>query len=144
LESDEILFRRCPKNHKSVWGFDFSDIIPLLKDAQQQRYPWNWIGLQLKESGKLTAYFLENHFFRRQQHIVTNSNQYTVSSAIKWVIRKAKPDYFAPASAHLSSLYNINPDDIMYDKTYPYKEKIHFKNSITNNETSASPSWKNV
>ena len=33
------------------------------------------------------------------------------------MIRKAKPEYFAPASAHLSSLYNVNPDDIMYDKS---------------------------
>jgi len=113
LESDEILFRRCPKNHKSVWGFDFSNIAPLLENSKQQRYPWNWIGLQFKKNGILTKYFLENHYFRRQEH---NTSQYTVSSAIKWVIRKSKPELLALSTSHLSALYNINPEDIQYDK----------------------------
>ena len=96
LESDKKLFHRCPKNHKSLWGFDFNDIQPLLSEAEKQQYPWNWIGLNLKESEKLTTTFLENHYFRRQEH---NDTQYTVSSAIKWVIKKSKPEYFAQSTA---------------------------------------------
>ena len=68
LESDDDLFRRRPKNHKTVWGFDFSDIEPLLSESTKYRYPFNWIGLQLKETGKLTSYFLDNHYFRNQKH----------------------------------------------------------------------------
>jgi len=113
LESDKKLFHRCPKNHKSLWGFDFNDIQPLLSEAEKQQYPWNWIGLNLKESEKLTTTFLENHYFRRQEH---NDTQYTVSSAIKWVIKKSKPEYFAQSTAQLSSIYDIDSSKIQYDK----------------------------
>jgi len=60
----------------------------------------------------LTTYFLDNHYFRFQDH---NSKQFTVSSAIKWIISVSKPEYFAASSESIGKKYSINPDDISYD-----------------------------
>ena len=63
LETDKDLFIRCPKNYKTVWGIGWTDIQQFLPVPIKERYPWNWIGLQLKENGKLTDFFLKNHYF---------------------------------------------------------------------------------
>ena len=104
--------RRRPSNHKEVWGFNFSDILPLLSECSRSRYPYNWIGRQLHDAGKLTSFFLENHYFRNQEH---NSKQFTVSSAIRWIITRSKPEYFASSSERIGKTYSINPSDISYD-----------------------------
>ena len=74
---------RRPKNPKLRWGFDYNDLKPFLNEAKDQQYPWNWIGLRIKNL--MTKSFLNNHYFRFQKP--NNEQKYMVSSAIQWICK---------------------------------------------------------
>jgi len=114
LEKEEDFIIRRPRNPKSIWGFDFSDLSQYLEESKNHRYPWNWIGIELSKSGKLTNNFQKSHYFRNQKK--TESHKYSVGSAIRWIVQYEKPELFASSSLSLQNSYRINVNDIPFEK----------------------------
>ena len=83
LERGSSFNDRRPRNPKLKWGFDYTDLVPFLEEGKNQQYPWNWIGLQIRQ--QMTQSFLKTHFFRFQHKI--ESHKYTVSSAVQWIFK---------------------------------------------------------